>query len=157
MEQYNCKNYILRQYIPSDIGGILHVFQSSVKELCSGDYSHAQTTAWTACADKEKWNAEFLTRHTTVAVSDAKIIGFCDIEADGHLDRLYVSPEYARKGVGKALVKDAERVVKDRSVFVEASITAKPFFQKLGYVATEKQTVERHGEKLINYKMIKTA
>lgn len=148
-------NYILRRYISSDIEGILNVFKNSVNVLCSKDYSPSQLKAWSDCADRDKWNEQFLSRHTTVAETEGKIIGFCDIESNGHLDRLYVSGEYAHIGVGKALVKDAESAVKTKFVFVEASITAKPFFEKLGYKTLEKQTVTRHGETLTNYRMIK--
>lgn len=101
------KNFLLRKYVPSDIGGILHVFESSVTELCASDYSPAQIRAWINCADERKWNAEFLSRHTAVAVIDDEIIGFCDTEENGHIDRLYVSPEHAGKGVGASLIKDA--------------------------------------------------
>lgn len=149
------KNFILRNFIPSDIGRILHVFKSSVTELCAGDYSPSQITAWLACADKERWNAEFSSRHTTVAIADGTVVGFCDVEYNGHIDRLYVAPGYAHTGIGKALIKDVESAVNTDKISVEASITAKPFFEKQGYVAIKKQSVIRNGEKLINYKMIK--
>lgn len=37
----------------------------------------------------------------------------------------------------------------------EASITAKPFFERQGYIVVKEQTVEIRGVKLTNYKMIK--
>lgn len=157
MKENTDKNFLLRKYVPSDIGGILHVFESSVTELCANDYSPAQIRAWINCADERKWSAEFLSRHTTVAVCGDEIIGFCDTEENGHIDRLYVSPEHAGKGVGASLIKDAESFLCGKEIRVEASVTAKPFFQKLGYRVIEAQRVQRHGETLINYKMIKTA
>lgn len=146
-------NIILRQYTHSDVEGILCVFKTSIEKLCARDYSPSQISAWTKCADKEAWNAQFLSRHTTVAVADGVVVGFCDTERNGHIDRLYVSPDYAGKGIGKALVKDAETAVEKKTVSVEASITAKPFFEKLGYTLAERQTVIRHGESLTNYRM----
>ncbi len=47
----------------------------------------------------------------------------------------------------------AETAVEKKTVSVEASITAKPFFEKLGYTLAERQTVIRHGESLTNYRM----
>lgn len=149
------KDFILRRYIPSDVGGILSVFKNSIETLCAQDYSPSQIAAWTKCADKEVWNAQFLSRHTTVAVADGIVVGFCDTEICGHIDRLYVSPDYARRGIGKALVKDAESAVEAKTVFVEASVTAKPFFEKLGYAVAERQTVTRYGESLTNYRMFR--
>lgn len=157
MKENTDKNFLLRKYVPSDIGGILHVFESSVTELCANDYSPAQIRAWINCADERKWNSEFLSRHTAVAVIDDEIIGFCDTEENGHIDRLYVSPEHAGKGVGASLIKNAESFLSGKEIRVEASVTAKGFFEKLGYRVIEAQRVQRHGETLINYKMIKTA
>lgn len=155
MEKDKDKNFILRSYIPSDIGGILHVFKSSVTELCAGDYSPSQLKAWTDCADGDRWNAQFLSRHTTVAVIDDEIIGFCDTEENGHIDRLYVAPEHTGKGVGASLIKDAESFLCGKEIRVEASVTAKPFFRNLGYKVVKAQRVQRHGETLVNFKMIK--
>lgn len=155
MEKDKDKNFILRNYIPSDIVGILHVFRSSVTELCAQDYSPSQLKAWTDCADGDRWNAQFLSRHTTVAIADDTVVGFCDVEYNGHIDRLYIAPGYTHTGIGKALIKDAESALNTDKISVEASITAKLFFEKLGYVAIKKQSVIRNGEKLINYKMVK--
>lgn len=54
MKDNTDKNFLLRKYVPSDIGGILHVFESSVTELCASDYSPAQIRAWINCADERK-------------------------------------------------------------------------------------------------------
>lgn len=155
MENPNEKPFILRSYAPSDIEGILRVFESAISLLCANDYSPSQKKAWLACADKERWKKEFASRHTTVAEADGKITGFCDCEANGHIDRLYVAAEYAHRGIGSALVKDAENSHDNTVSFVEASVIARPFFEKLGYVATEKRQVFRNGEYLTNYKMRK--
>lgn len=146
---------VYRAYIPSDIEGILQVFGQSVKSLCCDDYSPSQIKAWISGADKARWNREFIERHTTVAVADGRIAGFCDCESNGHIDRLYVSPEFAFKGIGAALVADAEKSHGNPVSTVEASLTAKPFFEKLGYTVIEKQSVFRRGEYLTNFRMKK--
>lgn len=148
--------YVIRKYIPSDLGGILHVFRQSVYGLCAGDYSPSQIKAWADCADYEKWKNELIRRNTFVAEKDGQIVGFCDAEENGHIDRLYVLPEHAGKGLGSALVKAAENSLGVSRIFVEASVTAKPFFEKLGYTVVEKQSVFRNGERLVNFKMEKS-
>lgn len=42
-----------------------------------------------------------------------------------------------------------------RPLDVEASITAKPFFERHGYRAVARQTVTRRGIELTNYRMVK--
>ena len=135
----------------------MHVFESSVTELCASDYSPAQIRAWINCADERKWNAEFLSRHTTVAVCGDEIIGFCDTEENGHIDRLYVSPEHAGKGVGASLIKDAESYLSGQEIRVEASVTATGFFEKLGSRVTKPKRAQRYGGTRIHYKKAKNA
>ena len=147
--------YKLRGFVSSDTDGILRLFRSSVYSLCAKDYSPRQLEAWASCADKARWQAQFSARHTTVATADGIIVGFCDCENNGHIDRLYVLPGYEGNGIGKALVYDAESSHNCTVTTVEASLTAKPFFEKLGYTADRKQSVLRNGEYLENYKMFK--
>jgi putative acetyltransferase len=40
-------------------------------------------------------------------------------------------------------------------LFTEASITAKPFFQRMGFSVVKEQEVSRRGETFINYAMEK--
>lgn len=155
IDKQNSGSVILRRYIPSDIGGILHVFRESITALCKKDYSSSQIRAWLNCADKVKWEREFESRHTTVAIDNGKIVGFCDCEKNGHIDRLYVMPGYDGKGIGSMLVKDAEDSFSCDISFTEASVTAKPFFEKLGYKTKFMQQVARNGEFLVNFKMEK--
>ena len=64
-------------------------------------------------------------------------------------------PGHEGKGIGSMLVKDAEDSFLCDLSFVDASVTAKPFFEKLGYQTTLMQQVARNGELLINFKMEK--
>lgn len=78
--------------------------------------------------------------------------------AEGHLDRLYVHKDYQGQGVASALVNKFELKAKEQGLYemdTEASITAKPFFERLGYQVIAKQSVERKGVLLVNYRMSK--
>lgn len=82
------------------------------------------------------------------------IIGFGDITADGYLDRLYVRADSIGKGVGKALCRRLESAV-GGDITTHASVTARPFFEKMGYFVVKKQQVERSGVLLTNFIMKK--
>lgn len=148
-------NVLLRKFVPSDTEGILQVFRLSVTQLCKNDYSPSQIAAWVACADGTRWQKEFSSRHTTVAVCDGKIAGFCDCEDNGHIDRLYVLAGYERRRIGSLLLEDAENSHSKSISFVESSLTARPFFEKRGYKVSEEQKVFRNGEYLTNFRMYK--
>jgi len=91
-----------------------------------------------------------------VVESGAQLIGFADMSHDGHLDRLFVSADHQRRGVAKRMWQELRSQVERlgiRTVFTEASITAKPFFESVGFRAVKCQQVECRGVILTNYRM----
>ena len=61
----------------------------AVREVASRDYDSAQVEAW-AYVDRDEWEPWRLTRPTWVAEVDSVPAGFTDLEADGHLDMMFV-------------------------------------------------------------------
>lgn len=59
------------------------------------------------------------------------------------------------KGIATALCEKLENSVCAQKVMTHASITAKPFFEKRGYVVIKEQRVLREGIALTNYIMEK--
>ncbi|MDO4459086.1 MAG: GNAT family N-acetyltransferase [Clostridia bacterium] len=147
---------IIRKYRPSDINEIYQLFYDTVHSINLGDYTEEQVNAWAdGNMDENRWNRSFLEHKTFVAVIDDTIVGFGDIENTGHLDRLYVHKDFQHRGIATAICDKLETVFDTDTVFTEASITAKPFFEKRGYRVIYEQQVERHGVKMTNYRMSK--
>lgn len=67
---------------------------------------------------------------------------------------MYVHAEYQNKGAATAICEQLENQVQG-NIIIHASITAKPFFEKRGYVVVKEQKVERQGIFLKNYVMEK--
>ena len=92
-------------------------------------------------------------RFAIIAVSDEKITGFADLEADGHIDRFFVHADCQGRGVGAALMraifKEAERLSIQR-LFAEVSITARPFFERFGFEILSEQQVTLRDISLTN-------
>ena len=90
--------------------------------------------------------------------ADALPIGFADLEADGHLDQFFVSADHQGRGVGSALIgtiiAEARRIGLN-CIFVEASITARPFFESWGFAVLTQQSVPCRGTELVNFQMEK--
>ena len=153
-------HFILRPYLPSDCAALAALFYETVHTVNAGDYSEEQLDAWAdGQVDLEAWNKSFLTHHTYVAVQKSgaaaggRIIGFGDMDDTGYLDRLYVHRDYLRQGVATAICDRLEGEIKRRPFTTHASITARPFFEKRGYVVVKKQRVLRKGVYLNNYIM----
>lgn len=84
-------------------------------------------------------------RMVLVAVDDGRIVGTASL--DGQVVRtVFIAPEYQGRGIGRALMAEVERVASEREVTVltvPSSITAEPFYAKLGFKAVRD---EYHGD-----------
>lgn len=146
----------LRQYTSADCGGMAKLFYDTVHWVNAKDYTKEQLDAWAdGHVDLDAWNRSFLAHHTVVAVEGDTIVGFGDMDSTGYLDRLYVHRDYQRKGIATCICDELEKNVDAGCICVHASITAKGFFERRGYVTVKEQQVERNGVLLTNFKMEK--
>lgn len=148
--------FILRPYRETDGPALAALFCDTVQAVNAADYTEEQCRAWTAgAADPAAWCASLLTHTTVVAVEGEAVIGFGDITAEGHLDRLYVHRSHQREGIGTAICDALERAVSAETFTTDASITARPFFRGRGYRVVQPRVVYRQGVPLMNYRMEK--
>ena len=122
----------LRPYRPDDAPALLALFRDTIRRVNSRDYSPAQIAAWASDdIDTVTWFGRFSGRYVPVAEEAGRPVGFAELEPSGHIDRVYVSADHQRRGIGRqllaAVVAEARRVGLAR-LFTEASITARPFF-----------------------------
>ena len=146
----------LRKYQASDCEKIVELFYHTVHTVNAKDYTKEQLNVWaTGQIDLEMWNQSFQEHFTIVAVDNNLIVGFGDIDKTGYLDRLYIQSDYQRQGIAAAICDQLEQAVPG-TIVTHASITARPFFEKRGYIIVKKQEVERQGIFLTNYVMEKS-
>ena len=100
-----------------------------------------------------------LNNYSVVAENDGVIIGFGSTNTKGYFDLLYTHKDYQGIGVATFIADDIENYNYHkgiRIITVESSVTAKPFFEKRGYLIVEKQNVEKRNQIFINFKMQKS-
>ena len=151
---------VLRRYRTSDCGRMAKLFYETVHSVNAADYTAEQLDAWaTGNVDLAAWDKSFLEHFTIVAEEPGddgkKIVGFGDIDNTGYLDRLYVQKDHQRRGIASAICDELENAVDAVKIITHASITARPFFLKMGYCVVREQQVERGGILLTNYVMEK--
>lgn len=148
-----------REYKNTDLHAVMDLFYVTVHEVNKNDYSEEQLDAIAPKdANEYHWEKSLEKNHTIVVGEDDKLIAFGNIGKTGYLDRLYVHPDYLRKGIASKLVEELEEYAKKHGshvINVTSSITSKAFFESKGYAVIEEQINERRGERLLRYLMEK--
>jgi putative acetyltransferase len=149
----------IRTYKISDTAAIMQLFYDTIHQVNIRDYTKEQVDAWAPSnMDTEAWMNSLKNKFTYVAEEGEHIIGFGELEDNGHIDRFYCHKDFQRKGIGTKILETIEqkaRFLGIKNLFTEASITAKPFFISKGFFVVRKQEVERRGQRLINFVMKK--
>lgn len=150
----------IRAYSEADLDALIELFAGSVRRVASRDYSPAQIEAWAPVAvNREHWATRLGSRPTYVAEAGGQIVGFSDLEPDGHIDMLFVHADHQGQGVARALLDHIHARAHEKGIdrlFTEASITARPFFERSGFEVIEPQDVELRGQTFRNYRMAKS-
>ena len=95
---------------------------------------------------------------TLVATHAGSAVGFASLADNTRIDMLYVHPAAAGQGVGSMLCDALEKLAAARGtkeLTVDASDTARGFFERRGFVAKTRNTVVLAGEWLANTTMVK--
>lgn len=150
----------VRAYRLDDAQALANIFYNTIHRVNCQDYSAEQIKAWApeSSRDPNTWRAKWEKLSPLVAEKEGVIVGFAEFEANGHIDCFYVHHEYIGKGVGSALIDEIERIACEKvidRIYVEVSITAKPFFEAKGYEVVRSQRVTIRGIELKNFKMEK--
>jgi putative acetyltransferase len=146
--------FALRPFLPDDLPLLTEIFRESIAELTGDDYSEAQQEAWVATADDAAAFAKRLASQLTlVATMEGSPVGFASLAGRDKIDLLYVHPAAAGHGVGAMLVEALEKLAGGRGaekLAVDASDTARGFFEKRGYVAQQRNSISVGDEWLAN-------
>lgn len=149
----------IRSYEAGDAPALTRLFYETVHAVNRGDYSPEQLQAWAPeVPDSEAWHARMSGRCTLVAEKDDEAVGFAELKRDGHLVMFYLRKDAVERGVGSRLYLAVEQVARKRRlgrICTEASITARPFFERQGFRVVGEQTVARRGARLTNFAMEK--
>ena len=144
----------LRPFLPADASLLREIFRDSIEELTSDDYTEAQQEAWASVADDTgEFRDKLSGQLTLVATLEGSPVGFASLEGKDKIDMVYVHPAATGQGVGAMLVEALEKLAGARGtsrLTVDASDSARGFFEKRGYVAQQRNSVSVGDEWLAN-------
>ena len=143
-----------------DAAAAAELFRETVHAVNARDYTSEQLDAWAPSgAGPARRLAERLLRQGALGAWDGSaLVGFGSLEGADLLDMLYVHRDYQGRGAASLLAGALEREARvrgARAVRTLASITARPFFERRGYVALHENVVVRAGVQLTNFLMEK--
>lgn len=158
--------YPVRCFRPSDAPQIAQLFHDTIHRINAQDYTPVQLQAWAPDnLDFCDWVSRCSARITFVALDPSpgldipeKIIGFTELEQSGHIGCFYGHWQYQRRGVGRLLYQVLENEAKTRGLdrlHVEASLTARPFFECMGFSLMKQEQVFCRGQWLLTNRMVK--
>ncbi|QJB32429.1 GNAT family N-acetyltransferase [Chitinophaga oryzae] len=150
----------IRKAALSDMPVLRDLYQGTIRTVNSKDYNPEQVAAWAGRGDRlSSLERRINTQHFYVAETPDKVItGFASLEDDGEFDMMFVHKDFQRQGVATLLTETIIRKAETLqlpSLTAYVSITAKPFFERMGFRVVKAQTVDIDGVLLNNYEMIK--
>ena len=144
----------LRPFLQADVPLLREIFRDSIAELTAEDYTPAQQEAWASAADDEAaFGKKLAGELTLVATLAGSPVGFAALAGKDKIDMLYVHPAAAGQGVGAMLTDALEKLAGSRGaekLTVDASDSARGFFEKRGFVAQQRNSVLVGDEWLAN-------
>ncbi len=137
---------------------VAELFTEAVHAISETLYSREQKLAWAPLPiDYAKWQQRLRPELCHLAIEEGRLLGFIELEGN-YIDCFYVAPKYQGKAVGLALYRHVEKLARRRqqaNLRVDASLAAKGFFLRQGFVVVSENRVERKGQLLTNFSLQK--
>lgn len=153
-------DFIIRAALQSDAVELKKLFQNTVLAINRRDYSQAEVEDWASCGD-DLSNIEDMikTHYFIVAVNQqSEIVGFSSITPQGYLHSMFVHKDFQGEGIATMLLNEIEQYAITNGIIritSEVSLTARPFFEKRGYIVEEEQKRKANQLSLTNFWMAK--
>lgn len=129
------KELLIRPFSPEEAEAAAVVIAKNLKEINSKDYPARVIDAMLSYYSKENIIKLAEKKEVYVAIADGAVRGTVSLEGNS-IHAVFVDPEYHGTGLGKSLMEYIEGIARDRgfqTTTLDASLTAYPFYRRLGY------------------------
>jgi putative acetyltransferase len=127
----------IRMATPAEAPALGALVQRAIRTSSSADYAPAIIEAMCANFEPDKVLERMAVRDVFAAVRDGGIIGTVSFSLPrSNLYSLFIEPRVQRGGIGQRLVRHIEQHATGlgcTSLQLSASISARPFYERLGY------------------------
>lgn len=152
--------FTIRQATVSDFPELTELYKNTVLSVNRRDYSAEEVEDWASCGDDiTHWHELFAEQYYIVVENKRReLVGFASINDAGYMHTMFVHKDFQHQGIATLLYNTLEKYAREKGVdkiSSEVSITARPFFEKQGFVVEEVQKRKANRLRLTNYKMSK--
>ena len=152
------ENTTLREFRPADLPAVRELLLETMHVSYAGIYAPSAIRHFTRHHEPKNILTDAQEGLAVVLERDGQIVGTGALVGD-KITRVYVRPDLQRRGLGKRIMAGLEehaRAEGRRSVFLNASIPARRFYEAAGYrlVAAKTATMD-DGERLDYFEMDK--
>lgn len=150
---------VARRYNPGEEQELWQLYHDTTHFINGKYYTKEQVERW-APPDKDmtEWKERLKQKNPFVVVENDAILGFAELEPNGHIDYFYTHHKWQGKGVGSALYQAVEEEAFRQNLpclYAEVSIPAKEFFLKKGFKVVEEKNKIVCGTPAKNFMMKK--
>lgn len=149
----------IRNAALSDLLEMQKMYIETIQSVCKNDYTPEQIQAWiSGVKNTERWIEVIEKQFVLLAIIKNQIVGFGTLKDGNYIDFFYIHKDFQRQGIADKILNELEMEAKKHNSTIltsDISITAKPFFEKKGFVVKAEQKNIRLGVELINFKMEK--
>lgn len=128
---------VIREAAAEDLRLMKELHDRAIRELCRNDYTREELEGWIKKSTLEKYRWRLETQRIFIAEGEGRMLGFIRWYPEtNELCSICVEPEFARQGIGTTLMEHALEDAREQGVdllWLDASLTAVPFYESLGW------------------------
>jgi len=137
-------NHVVRQATAGDAAPILDLRERSILALCTDDYTDDQIAAWMGKRLASEYRQYIEKSPFFVSTLGDKVTGYAAYNPNlQELLAVYVDPDFVRQGAATSLVNAILSDARSRgvdSLWLDASLTAVPFYEAAGFTPMRETT-----------------
>ena len=116
---------------------VCNLQRAAIRRICSTTYGEEMAERWGADLRASDYTSFIRKRQMTLAILNNRIVGFGCLDVSGNeIKKLYVSPDFSRRGIGSALIQYLEEQAKKEGcsrLKVYSTENAVTFYRRHGY------------------------
>lgn len=132
----------IRKATDADAVLLSGLIRRTIRVSNSKDYDQQSIDLLCSIFEPEPVAKRIANEHILLGFVGVDLVGTAGLRRD-YLRSMFIEPTYQRQGLGKVLVAEIEEVARQNAIsemMVHSSVTARPFYEALGYEFVEFQS-----------------